>query len=126
MRPLLFALLANDDEGLPGLSRLTPAVQDGLILMGAFLFVIGAFLFWILVIRKKKRRTSNRHRHRHRKSAIKTAVAGVSEIKQLIRERQRRRRREHRPRNPTLAETGGLPPPRVGNDSGPPASSNQT
>jgi len=24
----------------------------------------------------------------------------------------RRRRREHRPRNPTLAETGGLPPPR--------------
>ncbi|MCX8107768.1 MAG: hypothetical protein N3G20_03080, partial [Verrucomicrobiae bacterium] len=28
------------------------------------------------------------------------------------RHRRRRRRREHRPRNPTLAETGGLPPPR--------------
>jgi hypothetical protein len=26
--------------------------------------------------------------------------------------RRRRRRREHRPRNPTLAETGGLPPVR--------------
>lgn len=26
----------------------------------------------------------------------------------------RRRRRERRPRNPTLAETGGLPPPRTG------------
>ena len=27
--------------------------------------------------------------------------------------RHRRRRREHRPRNPTLAETGGLPPIRA-------------
>jgi hypothetical protein len=32
-----------------------------------------------------------------------------------------RRRREHRPRNPTLAETGGLPPIRPGGPPGPPA-----
>jgi hypothetical protein len=30
------------------------------------------------------------------------------------RKRRHRRRREHRPRNPTLAETGGLPPVRTG------------
>ena len=29
------------------------------------------------------------------------------------RRRKRHRRREHRPRNPTLNETGGLPPPRA-------------
>ena len=28
--------------------------------------------------------------------------------------RRKRRRRPHLPRNPTLAETGGLPPPRTG------------
>jgi hypothetical protein len=28
------------------------------------------------------------------------------------RRRKRRRRREHRPRNPSLQQTGGLPPPR--------------
>ncbi len=38
------------------------------------------------------------------------------------RERKRRRRREHRPRNPTLAETGGLPPIRTERPpDGPPA-----
>jgi hypothetical protein len=35
------------------------------------------------------------------------------------RRRRRRRRREHRPRNPTLAETGGLPPIRTEAPPGP-------
>jgi len=33
--------------------------------------------------------------------------------------RRRRRRRDHRPRNPSLAESGGLPPPRA-EDAPPP------
>ena len=33
--------------------------------------------------------------------------------------KRRRRRREHRPRNPTLAQTGGLPPVRSENSAGP-------
>jgi hypothetical protein len=35
------------------------------------------------------------------------------------RRRKRRPRREHRPRNPTLSETGGLPPKRTGDAAGP-------
>ena len=34
--------------------------------------------------------------------------------------RHKRRRRRHRPRNPTLAETGGLPPPRNDRSPAPP------
>ena len=41
---------------------------------------------------EEQQETSASHRHRHR--------------------RRRRRRRDHAPRNPTLAETGGLPPSR--------------
>ena len=36
-----------------------------------------------------------------------------SESRSSGRRRKRLRRREHRPRNPTLSETGGLPPPRA-------------
>lgn len=36
--------------------------------------------------------------------------APAGEGSETHRRRRRRRRREHRPRNPTLAETGGLPP----------------
>ena len=36
------------------------------------------------------------------------------------RRRVRRRRRDHRPRNPTLAEAGGLPPARSRNEAAPP------
>ncbi len=38
------------------------------------------------------------------------------------RQRKRRRRRAHRPSNPTLAETGGLPPQREENTNKPPNS----
>jgi hypothetical protein len=126
MKPVIFALLTDDEDALPGLGPLTPAVKETLIILGALLIVIGGVLFWALVLRRRKRRSSDRHRRRHRKSAVKSAAAGVSEIKQLIRERQRRRHREHRPRNPTLAETGGLPPSRSAAESGPPAAPTQT
>ena len=36
------------------------------------------------------------------------------------RKKRKRLRREHRPRNPTLAETGGLPPSRPGDPPGGP------
>jgi hypothetical protein len=39
-------------------------------------------------------------------------VAIVVVIAFAFSRRRQRRRKTHRPRNPTLAETGGLPPPR--------------
>lgn len=128
MSPVFFALLVEDD-GLPGFGPMTPAMKERLIILGALLFVTGIILMWVLVIRKQRRRnssSSDRRRHRRRKSSGPTAAEGLKEIKQLVRERQRHRRREHRPRNPTLAETGGLPPPRSDQESGPPAAPTAT
>ena len=64
-----------------------PAWARFLIMTGALLVGVVAVLIWVLLSRGKP------PRHHHRK----------------------RRRNFHEPRkaNPTLAETGGLPPPRV-------------
>lgn len=107
---VLFLGIVPDDP-LPGLAPLGPAARERLIVLGTMVFVVAAVLFWVLVIRKKPRKRKE-HRHHHRRSIGETAVKGVSEIKEIIHERQRRHRRERRQRNPTLAETGGLPPAR--------------
>lgn len=65
----------------------------------------------ILFFRRYWRR---RHHHRHRSHAgmsTSHTEAGAN-VASLHRRRRRRMRREHRQHNPTLAETGGLPPPR--------------
>ena len=57
----------------------------------------------------------------HSEPLFTLARKGVAEIKEYVREKKRRRR-HHCPRNPTLAETGGLPPPRrAGPPESPPA-----
>lgn len=121
MKALTFAAVAAD-QGLASLTRLTPGVKESLIVLGAVLFVVGAAIFWVLIIRKQKRRPSRRHQ-RH---STTPAPAGVIEIQKMVRDRNRRRRRKHRPRNPTLAETGGLPPPRTHAPSGLPPAPPQT
>lgn len=55
----------------------------------------------------------------HTSSEEDDAEAGESETGHRVRRKRRRRRREHRPRNPTLAETGGLPPIRTEAPPGP-------
>jgi hypothetical protein len=96
-----------------------PGMRDALILLGALLLVVIATLVWAAFIRREKRR----HRHHHHAShhrPIQAGAAGVpAETKHEFRKRRRRRRREHRPRNPTLAETGGLPPIREPEPPGP-------
>jgi hypothetical protein len=62
---------------------MTPGWVDFFIMTGAFVLVGIGVLIWILFFRKSGRRR-RKHRHRH----------------------------EHRPPNPTLAQSGGLPPVR--------------
>jgi len=92
---------------------LTPEMRDRLILFGVFTALILGLLFWAAFIRKARtKRTritrppnwevdpeerSDRHRHRHRR---------------------RRRGSGGHPPNPTLAQTGGLPPVRSRDSSG--------
>jgi hypothetical protein len=85
-----------------------------LALTAAFLSVMLIVFAWAVVFRKEARQ-SKPHRRRS-----KADEAGSSSDKHSEGRSKRRRRKEHRPANPTLAETGGLPAPRRG--SQPPGS----
>ena len=89
-----------------------PESQDVLIVLGAVAAVALIVFFCVLVFRKdeKHRRKHHHHRHHHQTSYRERLQKTTSDIKQLIRQSRRRSRRGHRPINPTLAQTGGLPP----------------
>jgi hypothetical protein len=90
--------------------------QDVMIVLGVVTAVALVSLFWAISIRKPHRRGHSRRRHSHHSSGVPAATPdGSSEEASFLghHKRRRRRRREHRPRNPTLAETGGLPPVRT-------------
>jgi len=88
-------------------------LKELLILLGAVALVILPVVIWIAYFRKSPRQHSHSNHH-HSRNSSKPSVsqpAGEQEGGEEKRyRRKRRRRRDHRPRNPTLAETGGLPP----------------
>jgi type VI protein secretion system component VasK len=94
-------------------------VKELLLLLGAVGAVTLLVVLWAIYLRKRPRQHSHRHHHHHpqTQSATKPARSvenGESDPAEgKTYRRKRRRRREHRPRNPTLAETGGLPPLRT-------------
>ena len=98
----------------PGLIRTTSSAQDVLIVLGAGIGVLVLLIIWAVYLRRRSRHHSSRHRHHHRSEATPTEAPAIPEEATTSHHHHRRRRqkREHRGRNPTLAETGGLPPPR--------------
>ncbi len=70
------------------------------IILSAVVLLTMGFIFWAVFIRKTKRKS--------RELTTKNVPLVVDE--DGSRRRTKIRRRDHRPRNPTLAETGGLPP----------------
>jgi hypothetical protein len=82
-------------------------LKEILLIIG-IAFVLSAALFiWAAFWRKRRRASSRHHGNAH--------PGGESLPAEHKRHRRRRRKSSHpdkRPRNPTLAETGGLPPPR--------------
>jgi len=116
---LLFSLFGPDSQ-LPGAGKPGPAMREGLLVLGVLLLVVMAIIVGVILYRRRKRRHSKRHRHSgHRHGSHRTG-AGMAELKQLVSEKTRHRHRHHRPRNPTLAETGGLPALRSDNAVEPP------
>ncbi len=105
---------------LPAWDRVPGTVQDFIAIFGAGLFLLVVLLVWARYFRKRPRDGSSheRHHHRHREERTSEADGGDDESGPR-RHRRKRRRREHRTRNPTLAETGGLPPPRTQDQSQP-------
>ena len=82
-----------------------------MILIGVLLLLTTLLLLWAAFIRKRRRR-QRLHHYSHRHSAGAAPAEAPNDLPAGRRKHRkwRHRRREHRPRNPTLAETGGLPP----------------
>ncbi len=127
MSALPFLLADEETDAILASWRFAdPSTREGLLVFGAIGLVTGLALIWALFIRKPKRR---RHRHHHSHEHLST-VAESLEVTESPhgepvavepREHRKRRRFRHRrrSRNPTLAETGGLPPVRPEGSSEP-------
>jgi hypothetical protein len=102
------ALLGAIDWG--GIVRrwqtMTPAVRDRVMILSALAFVTLLLVIWAVIFRKRK---PDSHSHRHSYDYPR-ANEGDADAKSHKRRKWRRQRRPHRPLNPTLAQTGGLPP----------------
>jgi hypothetical protein len=113
--PLLLAN-ADTDEVVSFWRLMDPSTRGGLITFGAIGLVTLLVLLWAIFLRKSRRRRHSHH-HSHEHSSRPTeAPEGPNEDADLSpaqdRCNPRRERRRRRSRNPTLAETGGLPPVR--------------
>ena len=94
------------------------SVKELMIVLGAVAIVTLIVVIWAAFLRKTPRRHSHHHHHdysaREENNEMRSEETGSAEGEGGRRyRRKRRRRRDHRPRNPTLAETGGLPPLRA-------------
>jgi hypothetical protein len=90
------------------------------ILLFSVLAVLTMALFLLAYIRyRKRRRGLARSPHPPSFSQSESRKNAASSQGGRRRRKWHRRRREHRPRNPTLAETGGLPP--IRSEDQPPA-----
>jgi hypothetical protein len=113
----MFAVITVDDV-LAEWRDVSPGTRQTLIIIAAIGLAVAWVVVWVVFLRKPHRR---HHRHSHGRHAshapAREAAAASSDddsSHHRRRVRVRRPRRNHRPRNPTLAETGGLPPVRTG------------
>jgi hypothetical protein len=114
----IFAQSVLPTEMIPGAWRwMGLSLKELLLLLGAFAAVSLCLFIWAVYFRKRPGQHSHRHHHHHSRSQPEPVTTSESSDSEPDGERRyrkkRRRRREHRPRNPTLAETGGLPPLRA-------------
>jgi hypothetical protein len=72
------------ENTLPPVGPMTGMWVDFFIMVGVFALVATGALIWAFYFRKRRRKHRHKHRHKHDRHSI----------------------------NPTLAQTGGLPPPR--------------
>jgi hypothetical protein len=97
--------------------KVGPGTREGLMVFGALFLVISLILIWAIFVRKPPRKRKYHYHYPSTKSHP-NAVDGGGSGEAPAKKKWRRRRREHRPRNPTLSETGGLPPIRPDGSSG--------
>jgi len=74
--------------------------------------IVGAI--WAILYSQKRKKRPHRHHQKERPGYVSSTQTTVEESEDEIKVRKkwRRQRRPHRPLNPTLAQTKGLPPVR--------------
>jgi hypothetical protein len=104
-------------------------LRDVLLILGSTLFLMTILLVWARIHVRRSRKTRKTHRrHRHHRTFATDATESSKPTSAAApplespddstqppghrSQRQRRRRRDHRKRNPSLAQVGGLPPQR--------------
>ena len=85
--------------------------SDMSLILGAVGLLVGAILFWVIFIRGPKKHPEIRDR-KPLQANPDPNVTITEDGRERHRKKKRQRRRDHRQRNPTLDQTGGLPPPR--------------
>jgi hypothetical protein len=113
MKMIAFLTLQIEDLQ-PNWRTAGSATYQYLIVLGAVVVVSAMVIAWALYFRKQHHHHPHQHSHGHHHEWGKNPDAQRVEVaaEQSHHHHKGRRRREHRPRNPTLAETGGLPPVR--------------
>lgn len=120
LMPLLASLpvapSSTPPPAVPGISRDALTILVVCAALGVLLLLL--VYWWWQARRHHRRHRHHHHHHRHHAQSSPTPAPenaeGPTEDSPAGEHRphRRRRRRSHRGRNPTLAETGGLPPPR--------------
>ena len=102
-----------------------PATREGIIIFGALGLVTLLVLIWAIYFRKRRRRRrSHHHSQQHSSGPAESPTAPAEDSAPpppQSRHKRRRLRHRSRSRNPTLAETGGLPPLRPESPPEPPS-----
>jgi hypothetical protein len=106
------ALLATTQ--LEFLESLLPRDKGTYIFVAVCFMLVAAAFVWAAFLRRRGTgRRSRVHHHSHQvHSHTQSAASRPWSVKTLFTPRRHRRHHTERPRNPTLAEAGGLPPVR--------------
>jgi hypothetical protein len=101
-----------------------PRLYEILVTFGAISLAILVAVIWaVFYSLKRKKRKPHKHRRHHSETASSASALKFAASERPAAEtdsRKRIRRRSHRPLNPTLAQTRGLPPLRDENTPLPP------
>lgn len=115
----LLILAAQTTPELPDLTPGSrPITSDIMLIFGAIGALVLALLFWVVFIRGPRKHPEERDRKPLQANPNRD-VTITEDGRERHRKKRRVRRRDHRDRNPTLAQTGGLPPPRDPQESTP-------
>ena len=109
---MTYAVLMAEDSDLFSYWTKPGSVAGQILLVVGAVLIIGLAIFiWAAFFRKP-------HRHHHsydlEGGGLPKRHKHRSKLARMLGKKRRKRRRRERPVNPTLAQVGGLPPPRKG------------